>query len=72
MAAYSSILAGRIQRTEAWQATVHGVPKNWAQMKQLSTCALNQWQMPTWRAKWSVPLLPRMEVHLDKTMHMFF
>ena len=72
MATHSSIYAWRIPRTEAWQATVHGVPKNWAQMKQLSTCALNQWQTPTWGARWSVPLLPRMEVHLDKTRHMFF
>ena len=29
MAAYSSILAWRIPMDRAWQATVHGVTKNW-------------------------------------------
>ena len=38
MATHASILAWRIAMDRrAWQATVHGVPKSWTQLKRLST-----------------------------------
>ena len=44
MTTYSSILAWKTPWTGAWRATVHGVAKSQAQLKQLS---MHSWSTPT-------------------------
>ena len=41
MATYSSVLAWRILRGEAWWTAVYGVTQSWTQLMRLSSNALN-------------------------------